>query len=111
MNPQEFLLLFDGFTAAVEGKPNAKQWAGLLEQRAKVETRDAGPAMATRCPAPASAPAAPPVLDEQSWRDFLRQALGNLGCPPEDVDFLAKNEPYNPDIKPADAARAAFSVE
>ena len=41
MNTQEFKAWFAGFTEAIDGVPNAKQWARIKEEAEKI--RDASP--------------------------------------------------------------------
>jgi hypothetical protein len=123
MNPSSFLTWFDGFCQAIEGTPSEKQWQRLLAERAKVGANgSAAPAhdpeddivyVLNEKPAPVlpakSAP--PPPLDEGSWRMLFKTALRHLGCPEDQIESISKMEPYNLAMKPADAARAAFSVE
>ncbi len=114
MTPQEFLLCFDGFSAAVGDKPTAKQWKGLLEQRAKVSGLG-GPSL-TASPASVAMPVSDQPLTisprvEATWKSTFKQALMQAGADEDTARQLTEQEHVDLSLDPVQAAQAAFSLD
>jgi hypothetical protein len=117
MTPQEFLLCFDGFSAAVGDKPTAKQWKGLLEQRAKVSglgglggpSLTASPASVAMLVSDQQLTISPRV--EATWKSTFKQALMQAGADEETARQLTEQEHVDLSLDPVQAAQAAFSLD
>lgn len=112
-SPQDFLLCFDGFRAAIDEAPSESQWGRLCAERAKVETSPD-----PRAPAAAILLAPSPIPVEQltvspraaaSWKEAFKTALIQNGLDPETAAQLTDKEPVSLAIDPVQAAQAAFS--